>query len=68
MKDLARLNIPNVIMTWGETYDYDNTKTADNGYTETDNNFSSARKVLLNGVIYIERKGSIYTTTGTKVK
>ena len=60
MLSLADLNIPNVLMTWGETYDY-----AD---ADSNKRSSSARKVLQNGILYIERKGSIYTPAGIKVK
>ena len=60
LKSLALLNIPNVVMTWGEAYDY-----AD---TESKNISSSASKVLINGVLYIERKGSYYTPAGIKIK
>lgn len=60
LKRLAELNIPNVVMTWGESYDY-----AD---TESRNISSSASKVFINGVLYIERKGSIYTPAGIRVK
>lgn len=60
MKKLADLNIPNVIMAWGEAYDY-----AD---TESPNIVSTtAYKVMRNGVLYIERKGNTYTPTGIKV-
>jgi len=60
MKSLAELGIPNVVMTWGEAFDY-----AD---SESKNISSSANKVLIDGHIYIERKGSIYTPSGIKVK
>ena len=60
MNSLAAIGIPNIIMTWGEAYDY-----AD---TESENISSSATKVMMNGVMYIERKGAVYTPTGIKVK
>lgn len=59
VQSLADLNIPNVLMTWGETYDY----------ADADSKkISSSRKVLRNGILYIERKGSLYTPAGIKVK
>ena len=60
MQSLAGLAIPNVIMTWGEAYDY-----ADTG---SPNISSSATKVMMNGTLVIERKGSIYSPTGRKLK
>jgi len=60
MKSLADLAIPHVLMTWGEAYEY-----AD---TESENISSSANKVMMDGIMYIERKGAIYTPTGIKVK
>ena len=60
MKNLADLAIPHVLMTWGEAYEY-----AD---TESENISSSATKLMMDGIMYIERKGAIYTPTGIKVK
>lgn len=60
MKGVADLGIPGVIMTWGEAYDY-----AD---TDSPNISSSASKVMRNGILYIERKGALYTPAGIKVK
>ena len=57
---LDATSIPSVIMTWGEAYRY-----AD---TESDNISKSANKVMINGVLYIERKGAVYTPSGVKVK
>lgn len=59
LKRLTDLSIPNVIMTWGETYEY-----AD---SESENISSSANKVYRDGRIYIERKGTLYTPSGIKV-
>lgn len=60
LQNVADLGIPNVIMTWGESFEY-----ADR---ESDNISSSANKVLKDGVLYIEREGSLYTPAGMKVK
>lgn len=60
LKSLAELNIPNVIMTWGEKYDY-----ADNASA---NISPDATKVMIDGTLYIERKGSLYSPAGIKVK
>lgn len=60
MQSLAELGIPNVVMTWGEVYDTTGTLSGSGS--------SSASKRLINGVLYIERKGSVYTPAGVKVK
>ncbi|MBO7502660.1 MAG: MBL fold metallo-hydrolase [Paludibacteraceae bacterium] len=60
MKSLSSLGISNVILTWGESYEY-----AD---TSSPNISSSATKVMMKGALYIERKGSIYSPTGRKLK
>ncbi|MBQ4508366.1 MAG: hypothetical protein II970_05680 [Paludibacteraceae bacterium] len=60
VNSLTAIDIPNIIMAWGEAYDY-----AD---TESENISSSASKVMIDGVLYIERKGAVYTPSGVKVK
>ena len=60
MQSLVGLNIPNVVMTWGEAYDYVTTTPW--------SKFPSATKRLIDGVLYIERDGSVYTPAGVKVK
>ena len=59
MNSLSAQDIPYVVMAWGEAFDY-----AD---TASENISSSANKVFINGKVYIERKGVIYTPTGIKV-
>ena len=60
IKSLDDPVIPNIIMTWGETYHYTD--------FDSPNISSAANKMMMDGVLYIERKGSVYTTTGIKVK
>ena len=60
MTSLADLDVPYVMMTWGEACEYADTR--------SENISSSANKAMMNGTLYIERKGSVYTPTGIKVK
>ena len=60
LKKLADLNIPGVIMAWGEAYDYADTKSPNIVST-------AAHKAVRNGILYIERNGNTYTPAGIKV-
>ena len=63
MKNLANLNVPNVIMTWGEAYDCGNS-IAD---TQEDTSTGTSKRIGRDGILYIKRNGAIYTPAGIKV-
>ena len=67
MSNLDYLHVPNIVMTWGEIYDYANGEQTDISAI-SDNTSSSSQKVFKNGRIYIRRNGQTYTLTGVRVK